>query len=223
MPESTQGTPGSVCKMILVPALISLAVTVLRLVGELLHWSSTFFSTSSGGGGAIVGIVWLVPGFGIYFAVKLVRAGQGPRSAWKAIGMTVLGFVIFVLGGFVGFAPQIHLAGKEYIGYLMMAVGAAAVVLGWPRLFKTLIAYAYAARVPVLIVMLFAIHGSWGTHYDALPPGFAESTPFWPKFFEIAFLPQMIFWVAFTILVGALFGSVVGAIVGRKQAAKEAA
>jgi hypothetical protein len=223
MPEPTQGTPGSVSRMILVPALITLAVTVLRLAGELLHWSSTFFNASSGGGWAIVGIVWLVPVFGIYFAVKLARAGQGPRSAGKAIGLTVLGIVIFVVGGFVGFAPQIHLAGKEYIGYLVMAVGAAAVVLGWPALFKTLIAYAYAARVPVLIVMFFAIHGSWGTHYDALPPEYAGPTALWPKFFEIAFLPQMVFWVAFTILAGALFGSVVAAFVGRKQPAEQAA
>lgn len=222
MPESTVGTPGSVRRMILVPALITLAVTVLRLIGELLHGSSRFFNSSAGGGGAIIGIVWLAPVFGIYFAVKLARAGQGPRSAGKAIGWTVLGIVICVLGGLVGFAPQVHLPGKELIGYAVMALGAATVVLGWPILFKTLIAYAYAARVPVLIIMFFAILGSWGTHYDALPPMYAGPNSFWPKFFVLAFLPQMIFWVAFTILAGALFGSVVAAFVGRKQAAQKA-
>jgi hypothetical protein len=35
--------------LILVPAIISLAVTLLRLVGELQHWSKTFFNTEVGG------------------------------------------------------------------------------------------------------------------------------------------------------------------------------
>ncbi len=52
-------------RLILVPAVITLAVTLLRLVGELQQWSSALFNRSAGGGGAIVGIVWLVPVFGI--------------------------------------------------------------------------------------------------------------------------------------------------------------
>ena len=43
-------------KLILVPALITLAVTLLRLTGELLHWSKTLFNPAPGGGGAIVGL-----------------------------------------------------------------------------------------------------------------------------------------------------------------------
>ena len=38
----------------------------------------------------------------------------------------------------------------------------------------TLLAYAFAARVPVALVMLVAMLGNWGTHYDVAPPGFPE-------------------------------------------------
>jgi hypothetical protein len=67
--------------LILVPAVITLAVTLLRLVGELLRWNPTLFSREAGGAGAIVGIVWLVPVFGGYFAWKLVQAGDRFESA----------------------------------------------------------------------------------------------------------------------------------------------
>lgn len=59
--------------LILVPALISLGVTILRLVGELKNWSPLLFNPEAGGGGALVGIAWLVPIFGIYFGLKLAK------------------------------------------------------------------------------------------------------------------------------------------------------
>ncbi len=67
--------------------------------------------------------------------------------------------------------------------------------------------------------MYFAIRGSWGTHYDALPP---EAVPasFWPKFLEIALIPQLIFWIAYTIIVGTLVGAIFIAV--RKQPAIQA-
>jgi len=77
------------------------------------------------------------------------------------------------------------------------------------------VAYGYAARSPVAIVMLFAIRGHWGTHYDVLPPNYAGSTSFFVVYMKIAFLPQMVLWIAFTVLVGALFGSMVAALVCR--------
>ena len=56
------------------------------------------------------------------------------------------------------------------VGYALMVLACGLAVVGWPSLGKTLFAYGYAARIPVAIVMYFAIRGSWGTHYDALPP-----------------------------------------------------
>ena len=84
----------AVGRLVLVPALITLAVTGLRLVGELLRWDPRFFSREAGGAGAIVGIVWLVPVFGVYFARKLVSAGEGPSGAGKALGFAFLGVVV---------------------------------------------------------------------------------------------------------------------------------
>jgi hypothetical protein len=69
--------------LILVPAIITLAVTLLRLAGELLRWSPTFFNREAGGPGAIVGIVWLVPVFGIYSPGSSSRRVTDPR-AWAA-------------------------------------------------------------------------------------------------------------------------------------------
>jgi hypothetical protein len=222
MAVPASGSNLSICRLILVPSLITLAVTVLRLVGELQHWSPRFFNPSAGGGGAIVGIVWLPIIFGPYFGLKLWGAGQGPKGTGKAIGYVCLGLVVFVLAGFVGFAPQIRIPGKELWGFLLMIVAAGLVFPGWPALFKTLVAYAYAARIPVAIIMFFAIRGNWGTHYDAPPPGYAEPASFWAKYFQIGLLPQLIFWVAFTIILGALLGAVVAGIVHRRKAGREA-
>ena len=67
-------------KLILVPAVITLAVTLLRLVGELQGWSPALFSRAAGGG-RLVGISWLVPVFGAWFGWKLARAGSGPAAS----------------------------------------------------------------------------------------------------------------------------------------------
>lgn len=40
--------------------------------------------------------------------------------------------------------------------------------------------------------------------------------PFWSRFFWLAFFPQLIFWVAFTILTGAFTGTIANAIFGQR-------
>jgi hypothetical protein len=166
---------------------------------------------------AIVGISWLPIFFGPYFAVKLARSGHGVSSVWKTFGLSVLGLVIMVGGGIVGFAPQVKFPGKEILGILLIVLGPTLVTLGWPALFKVLIAYGYAARIPVAIVMFFALRGQWGTHYDVLPPNYSGPASFFGRYMMIAFLPQMVMWIAFTVLVGALVGSIVTALVLRSK------
>ena len=46
--------PISITSLITIPALITLGVTILRLVGELEHWPKPWFSAAAGGGGARV-------------------------------------------------------------------------------------------------------------------------------------------------------------------------
>jgi hypothetical protein len=164
-----------------------------------------------------------VPVFGVYFALKLIRAGMRPASTAKAIGFTILGIVVCYGGVMLAYVPQIKIPAKEPLGYLVMALGAILVFPAWPALFKTLLAYGYGARIPVAILMFFAIRGNWGTHYDALPPEHNGPMTFWPKFLGIAFLPQTIFWVAFTVLIGALAGTITAALSRRGKATTQAA
>ena len=205
MAESASSMPLGIIRLILIPSLITLAVTLARLIGELGHLSPILFNPAPGGGGALMGITWLVFIFGIYFAWKLAGAGERPGQVGKAIGLAVLGLLVMFVGAFVGFAPQISFPGKSVLGPLLIAGAAALQIKAWPALTKALLAYGYAARIPVAILMFFAIRGQWGTHYDAPPPGFTE-TSFWPKYIQIALVPQLIFWVAFTVVVGVLFG-----------------
>jgi hypothetical protein len=93
----------------------------------------------------------------------------------------------------------------------LFIVGAAILPLrGWPALGKTLLAYAYAAPFPVLIVMYIAIQKNWGTHYDVVPPTTPAFSSSWDKFIQIAFFPQMFLWIAYTVIVGVLAGTLAG-------------
>lgn len=204
----------STSRLILVPALISLAVTILRLGGELAHWSQRYFSTQVGGGGAIVGITWLAPLFGIYFAVKLVRAGAGPRSTWQALGFALLGAVVLLGGSMLG--PRLPSVSGFYARLLyiwaVFALAGLVTIPGWPGLFEVLLAYAYAARIPVVIVMFVAFQQNWVTHYSAVPSDTPAGFGLWPKFLWLGFFAQLIFWVGFTMVSGMLSGGVVAVL-----------
>jgi hypothetical protein len=208
--------------LILVPSLITLAVTILRLVGELQHWSKVLFNPSAGGGGAVVGIAWLAPIFGIYFALKLSGAGARPGSLGKAIGFTLLSLLVTAGGIFLAVLSGTRNYALMAGSLVLTAVAAIIPLWGWPALTKTLIAYGYAARIPVAIVMFFAIRGNWGTHYDGPPPNFPPM-PFWPKYILIALLPQFIFWITFTVVTGSLLGIIAVAIFRRQAPVAQAA
>jgi hypothetical protein len=153
--------------------------------------------------------------------MKLASAGQGPVSVGKSIGFAVLGLVVLVGGGVLSFMAGFKSAGLEAAGVIVIAAAAAVPLAGWPSLTKALLAYGYLARIPVAIIMFFAIRGNWGTHYDGPPPGFPEMG-FWPKYFHTGLLPQLVFWVAFTVIFGSLFGTVATAIAGRGKVAAQA-
>ena len=154
---------------ILVPALITLAVTILRLVGELQGWSPALFSRAPAGGGAIVGISWLILVFGAWFGAQLVREGKGPASAAASLGIYVAalaGFAAVMFGLIKGLgSPAGFIAGFVLGTAVCLWIASRT----WPALFKTLFNYALAARIPVAILMFFAILGNWGTHYDVVP------------------------------------------------------
>jgi hypothetical protein len=217
-PESRQTT----LRLILWPALISLAVTFLRLSGELRRWSPRWFSTETmgiepSGVSWLIGITWLGFPFGCYFAYKLIRAGKGPRSTGKAALLAVCGLLIMLLletGVLrllrVGF-PQILI-----FAWLTMVIAAALQYPGWPELFRTLVAYGLAARIPVAIIMLLAMAGNWGTHYDYVGTPFRTSMGFVAGYLWLAFFPQLIFWVSFTVVLGSLGGAITAPLTRRR-------
>ncbi len=209
MSATSSGTQLRIGRLILIPAIITLAVTIVRLVGELQHWSRVLFNPQAGGGGSLAGITWLAPIFGIYFAVKLSRAGEGPTSWWRALGFALLGVLVVI--GWAYLTPALHhpFSFQQRLLYVWAVFALAVLVMapGWPALFKTLLAYGYAARLPVAIIMFFAIQGNWETHYDAGPPDL-PAMGLGPKFLWLGFFPQLIFWVGFTIVAGMLFGTI---------------
>jgi hypothetical protein len=208
-------------RLILVPALITLAVTVLRLVGELARWNPTFFSRQAGGAGAIVGIVWLVPIFGVYFARKLLAAGEGPAGAGRALGLGFLGLLFVPAAIFVGQLLKLPFMAMLPILAVSSMVGAFVASRGWPALARVLGAYGLAARIPVALLMLVAMRANWGTHYELGPPGLPPMGLI-TKWFLIGVVPQLTFWIAFTVVVGAIFGSVAALIGGRARSAAPA-
>ncbi|HWX41204.1 MAG TPA: hypothetical protein VN345_08650 [Blastocatellia bacterium] len=222
--ETSEGSV-SIGKLILIPALITLAITIIRLVGELQHWNPTLFNPSAGGGGALVGITWLVPILGIYFAIKLCRAGAGPERVGRVFLFVLLAIVVFFALFAIGAALKLQPGSPVFA-----AIGAAAAIISiaimakpWPALFKTLLAYGYAARIPVAILMIFAIHGNWGTHYDVAPPGEFPEMNWLAKWVLIGAFPQLLGWISFTVVFGSLFGAIAAALTKRGKAREHAA
>jgi hypothetical protein len=213
----------STFRLVLVPGIITAAVTLLRLVGELNQWSRALFNPDAGGGMAVVGIAWLVPIFGIYFARKL-QGSPEIRSGWRTLGFAVLAIAaffaaLFTLSTLLGIDPnQPTLAALGTSGVAsLVALGVA--YYGSGALGRVLLAYGLVARIPVLLVMLLAILGNWGTHYDVLPPGVVMEMGPWAKWFLIGVVPQLTFWMTFTVVVGALFGGLALAVAERRRTA----
>jgi hypothetical protein len=219
--------PLSITSLITIPALITLGITILRLVGELQHWPKPWFNPAAGGGGAVIGISWLPILFGPYFALKLAGAGDGPSSAGKAIGLAFAGLAVLVVGVLLmGVVMAMHHPNLAVIGYLVTLLSAFTPGIGWRSLGKCLLAYAFAARIPVVVVMYLAMSGNggqgWGTHYDAAPPNL-QFPSFGTRFLYTGVFPQLGFWIGWTVVAGAIVGTIANAIARRGKQAVPAA
>jgi hypothetical protein len=195
-------------RLFVIATVVTLAVTLLRLVGELARWSPALFNRDAGGPGALIGIVWLIPVFGVLFALRLARDGQGPASVWKAAGWALLAFAIntaFFAGAFKLFpkSPVAQLAIFGVGSWIAIAVAR----LAWPALWRVLLAYGVAARIPVVVIMFLAIFLRWDSHYAKPRPDFPPMGP-WGLFGWTAVLPQMSLWIYLTVVGGLLFGAI---------------
>lgn len=200
-------------RLVLVPALLTLVVTVLRLVGQIQGWNPQVFGKPEvGGGGAILGISWLILVFGFWFGRRLRQGGQTPPQLGRAAGL-------FLAAALVGLGLMLGLRMLGVIwwpgegetgaprGSLWMVVSmwipVAIALVAWRQAALTLLLYAVLARVPVLVVTWLCIQQGWETHYTKLPPGFppVEGTEL---FFGLSF-SQVVMWLPFTTVVGGLF------------------
>jgi hypothetical protein len=195
-------------RLFVVATVVTLAVTLLRLAGELAGGSPALFNRAAGGPGALVGIVWLIPVFGVLFALRLARDGEGPPSVGKAFGWALLAFAVNVVLG-IGSAklfpksPPAQLAIFGVGSWIAIALARSA----WPALWRVLLAYGLAARIPVVVVMFLAIFLGWDSHYAKPRPDFPAMGP-WGLFAWTALLPQMTFWIFLTVVGGLLFGAI---------------
>ena len=216
----------SLIRLVRVPALITLGVTLLRLIGELQGWSPALFNREAGGGGALVGIAWLAPIFGIYFALRLSQSGTAHIKAGKTFLYAVAGLAAFFVIGFGGLRALGLNANKPSFASLVIFVLASLVAgiiayAGSPALGKVIFACGLAARIPVALLMLAAMFGNWGTHYDVAPPGFPGMGLF-AKWLIIGLVPQLTLWVAYTMVLGCLCGGIALALFRRKPALQPA-
>jgi hypothetical protein len=210
-----------VARLILIPSIIALAVTLLRLIGELQHWSPRWFDNEAGGvtpSGVswVIGITWLAVPFGVYFAMQLIAAGQRPASATGAVVYAAAGILILEIGVKV-VAPRLDLGTRSTLMLIwaFSVVPAALQIKAWPALWRVLLAYGLASRVPVAVIMFVALLNRWGTHYDyggQIPPD-----QFWFGYIWFGLVPQLVFWVGFTILLGMLAGALTAAVYRYRQ------
>jgi len=146
----------NVKELVRISALIALVVTLARLVGELGGGPAMLFNKEPGGAGSLVGIVWLVPIFGIYFALKLTRSGHAPQSAGKVIGFSLLAllaaaaiaFLVVTLTG----DPSVSVSlGGVVVQQLEIGVAAVVALLilcrVWVPFFQTMLRYAFAVAL----------------------------------------------------------------------------
>ncbi|HVO09303.1 MAG TPA: hypothetical protein VMX54_01005 [Vicinamibacteria bacterium] len=206
------------------PAAIALAVTLLRLAGERLGWSAVWFSRDTGGVvpsrlGWVVGITWLALPVGAWFAGRLVRAGDRPtstgRATAQALGAAALLYVLLRL------LPALRLGFPAFL----FPIWATAVVCAWiawrawPALGRTLLAYGVLSRLPVVVVMLLALRGHWGTHYDyADAAAFVRQMSLAAAFVWLALVPQLVFWTAYTVVAGTAAGTLTAALLRPRPA-----
>jgi hypothetical protein len=64
--------------------------------------------------------------------------------------------------------------------------------------------------------MFLAMRGRWGTHYDYADMPRVLELPFGTAYLMFAFIPQLVFWLAYTIVLGMVAGTLVAALRARR-------
>ncbi len=200
---------------LLFAAVVTLLVTVLRVIGESQGWDSAWFNPEAGSAFNPFGIVWLVPLFGFIFGRRLAQAGTGPAF--------ITGFFVPMFGFFsiVGMAMFLgsSFEGEEMRDATIYLFGAASLLsllalFAWPRAFFTMLFYSISARLPVMLVQYLDIQNGWQTHYGRTAPQMGHMGP--DERIWMLTQWQAGFWIPFTVTLGCGFAAI-GAAVGRRK------
>ena len=216
-------TSPSTFRLLLWPSLITLAISLLRLLGEVQGW----VNAQSGGAGHLLGIAWCMFVFGGWFATRLARIGSLPRRlpAWPwGIALLVLQLGAFVWA-FKGIdtampaTPEAQATAAEALRAALVQLAICTSVLAafaftiWPRLCWTLLLYGLGARLTVVALTWWAKSAGWNTHYTKFgPQGFERDLS---ATLTGASLAQLGMWVPLTVV----FGCFVGTLFARRRAA----
>jgi hypothetical protein len=201
-------------RAVVIAGIITLALTALRLYGELEGWDPQHFNREAGGKGALVGISWLMPIFGLWFGARLARNGLAPAHKGRAIALPLIGFLL--MAGI--FALQFNVLKLEgdaarALFWVTGPLCALFAVFAWPALAGANLGYGLLARLPIVAITYWAVSQGWDVHHVKLPPGskVAEAD----RAFVLS-MAQLTMWIPFTILIGGFFGGIAAALTRKK-------
>lgn len=202
MPAMAEPGPVRFLPLVLVASFLTLLLTIVRTLGEALHWHAAWFPAAPGGAMSLIGIVWLVPVFGFLFGRRAAQAGSRPAFL-AAFAVPLLGLAAIIAAiGWIGTKLQ---GQALYDGMsTLFCVAPAVALLGlfvWPRVFVVTLAYGLLARAPVAVVQWLDLTQGWGTHYGMMHPSLPADLTLDAKLW-LATLAQFGLWVPFTILAG---------------------
>ena len=224
---------GSNLKWVLVPAVITLIVTLARMWGELQGYDQSVFGIEPGGVRepqtkenptplpSLFGIFWLMPIFGAYFSFRLLRSGDGPRARGKALLLPLLGFALcagagFVITSFTEIGEKLPWFFYGLAGWIFVSwIGAVIASKGWSALFKLCLVYGILARLPVILITVILTPMEKGTHYEKLAR-FAPDVDTTARTVWLC-VAQAGLWIPFTIFFGMIFGALMAFVVPRAK------
>lgn len=222
--NSTHSDSPRIATPVALPAIFTFAVTMLRLVGELQRWGSPWVVNARGGSdNVVIGVTWLPLVFGPYFGRRLTKSGAGPSKMGSAVATAIASTIVFFIGSFLIDSTERHPSILTLAGLLITLAAAFIPRNGWRALGLTLLAYAFAARIPVAIVILIAMssHGGQGlgTHFDVVHVA-GWTSPWWKKFMLFGLAPEVTLWIGWTVATGSLVGTLLTAILRFWQTAR---
>src|SRR5688572_29453183 len=200
--------------LLLIASLLTLVVTVVRVVGEREGWSPAWFDRTAYSPWNPFGIVWLVPVFGFLFGRRL--AMQGSRAPFVAAFFVPM-FALLLLVGVGGYMRKelTDDALRTGFGWLFWGgpVLALLALFAWPRAFLVNLLYGMLARLPVVVVQVLDVQNGWQTHYGKVHgklPSMTADERLW-----LLTMAQVTVWIPFTVLLGSGFAALGAATVRR--------